>query len=141
MTNKQLILVKRPVGMPEADTWELRQQEVPQLKEGELLIQNHYISLDPAMRGWMNATRSYIAPIELGDVMRAGSIGKVIQSKNPRHRTFVGLTHRRWPDPLLPVRHSPTPQMPCRRGLPQRARWLRMSAGWQCERQEDQPNR
>ncbi|MEL7247002.1 MAG: NADP-dependent oxidoreductase [Bacteroidota bacterium] len=84
MTNKQLILRKRPVGLPEADTWSLEETAVPELEDGQLLVRHHYISLDPAMRGWMNATRSYIPPIELGAVMRAGSIGEVVASKHEK---------------------------------------------------------
>ena len=82
MINKQLILVKRPVGMPDASTWELQTKAVPTLEEGQVLIQQHYISLDPAMRGWMNDSKSYIPPVELGAVMRAGSIGQVIAAVN-----------------------------------------------------------
>jgi NADPH-dependent curcumin reductase CurA len=80
--NKQLIFQKRPFGLPEADTWRLEENEIPELAEGEVLIQQHYISLDPAMRGWMNDSKSYIEPIQIGDVMRAGSIGRVIKSNN-----------------------------------------------------------
>ncbi len=76
--NTQLILQKRPVGMPDADTWRLEQQPIPEPKKGEVLVQHHYISLDPAMRGWMNEGKSYIPPVALGDVMRAGSIGMVV---------------------------------------------------------------
>ena len=86
MTNRQQILVSRPVGMPSPDTWELRESEVPELQDGEILIKNHYISLDPAMRGWMNDVRSYIPPVKLGEVMRAGSVGEVIKVNN--HLTF-----------------------------------------------------
>lgn len=81
--NKKLILSKRPVGMPSPDTWTLEEHPIPTINDGEFLIQHHYISLDPAMRGWMNDTKSYIPPIPLGDVMRAGSVGEVIESKNP----------------------------------------------------------
>ena len=84
--NKQLIFQKRPVGMPEADTWRLENNSIPELKEGEVLIQQHYISLDPAMRGWMNEGKSYIEPIKIEDVMRAGSIGKVIKTNS--HKIF-----------------------------------------------------
>jgi len=66
--------------MPDADTWSLEENEIPKPKEGEVLIEQHYVSLDPAMRGWMNAGKSYIEPVELDAVMRAGSIGKVIKS-------------------------------------------------------------
>ena len=86
MTNRQQILVKRPVGLPSPDTWELRETEVPELEPGQILLRNHYISLDPAMRGWMNETRSYIPPVKLGEVMRAGSVGEVIKVND--HPTF-----------------------------------------------------
>jgi len=82
--NKVLRLKKRPIGFPDEDTWELSEEILPSLNEGEILIENNYISLDPAMRGWMNETRSYIEPVKIGDVMRAGSIGKVIESNNPK---------------------------------------------------------
>ncbi len=91
--NKQLILEKRPVGMPDADTWKLTNNPIPEPKEGEVLIENYYISLDPAMRGWMNDSKSYIPPVQLGEVMRAGTIGKVIKSNNhPKYRVGEVLT-------------------------------------------------
>ncbi len=80
--NKQIILKNRPTGMPDANTWSLESNAIPTLKDGEVLIQHHYISLDPAMRGWMNDAKSYIPPVAIDDVMRAGSIGKVIEVKN-----------------------------------------------------------
>jgi NADPH-dependent curcumin reductase CurA len=84
--NKQIILKKRPEGFPETDTWELHNTKLPKLKEGEFLIRNEYISLDPAMRGWINDTKSYIPPVQLDDVMRAGAIGRVSQSKNEKYK-------------------------------------------------------
>lgn len=80
MKNKAQILAKRPEGLPTKDTWTLQEREIPELKPGELLIKNHYVSLDPAMRGWINSSRSYIEPVEIGDVMRAGTVGEVIQT-------------------------------------------------------------
>ena len=80
--NKQLLLQKRPIGLPEKDTWKLVETEIPSPKDGEILVQCEYVSLDPAMRGWINEGKSYIAPVELNDVMRAGGVGKVIESKN-----------------------------------------------------------
>ncbi|WP_439129458.1 NADP-dependent oxidoreductase [Polaribacter sp.] len=82
MTNKQIILKNRPKGFPDENTWKLEENDIPELEEGEILIQHHYISLDPAMRGWMNDTKSYIPPVELDHVMRAGAIGKVIKNNN-----------------------------------------------------------
>lgn len=84
--NKQIIFQKRPLGLPEADTWRLEESTIPELADGEVLIQHHYISLDPAMRGWMNDVKSYIEPITINDVMRAGSIGKVVKVNN--HKSF-----------------------------------------------------
>lgn len=84
--NKQLILTKRPVGMPDESTWKLEENAIPEPAAGEILIKQHYISLDPAMRGWMNDAKSYIPPIPLGDVMRAGSVGIVEKSNNPKFK-------------------------------------------------------
>lgn len=84
--NKQLILVKRPVAMPDADTWELQSNPIPTIGDGEVLIKTHYVSLDPAMRGWMMDRKSYLPPVAIGEVMRAGTIGEVIESNN--HPTF-----------------------------------------------------
>lgn len=83
MKNKQLLLKKRPVGLPDESTWELVENDVPEIEEGQLLIEHHYISLDPAMRGWMNESKSYIPPVQLGEVMRAGGAGKVVASEHP----------------------------------------------------------
>ena len=84
--NKQIRLAKRPVGLPGADTWNLVTNEIPEPGEGEVLVQQHYISLDPAMRGWLNEGKSYIEPVQIDAVMRAGSVGKVIKANN--HPTF-----------------------------------------------------
>ena len=82
MNNKQIILKNRPQGTPDENTWVLETHSIPELQEGEILIEHHYLSLDPAMRGWMSDTKSYIPPVEINGVMRAGSVGKVIQNNN-----------------------------------------------------------
>jgi len=85
--NKQVILKKRPKGSAQEDTWALTTSAIPDPVEGEILIQTSYISLDPAMRGWMNDSKSYIEPVELDAVMRAGTIGKVIAANNhPKYK-------------------------------------------------------
>ena len=84
MTNKRIILNSRPAGFPDKDTWSLEEAAVSELNDGEVLVQQHYISLDPAMRGWINDRKSYIPPVGIGEVMRAGSIGEVIESKNSK---------------------------------------------------------
>ncbi len=78
--NKQVILKNRPHGVPEVDTWEHKTVEIPKAGDGEVVVKTHYISLDPAMRGWLNDAKSYIPPVALGEVMRAGTIGEVIES-------------------------------------------------------------
>lgn len=91
--NKQIILKKRPIGYPTEDTWQLIETDIPEPKEGEVLIEHYYISLDPAMRGWINENKSYIPPVALDDVMRSGSIGKVIKANNhPKYKVGDCLT-------------------------------------------------
>lgn len=93
MQNRRQILTKRPVGLPDAATWTLKTEEVPALEPGQVLIKNEYVSLDPAMRGWMNDTRSYIPPVALGDVMRAGTIGTVVDANDhPKYKVGDTLT-------------------------------------------------
>ena len=89
--NRQWILKNRPHGEVDENTWELKTEEVPTPKEGEVLIEHHFVSIDPAMRGWMNAGKSYIEPVELGQVMRAGMVGKVLKSnlENFKQGDFV----------------------------------------------------
>jgi len=84
-TNRQYRLAKRPVGLPAPSDWALVEQPVAEPGEGQLLIEVIYLSLDPAMRVWMNEGRSYIPPVEIGAVMRAGGVGRVIASRNPKY--------------------------------------------------------
>ncbi len=82
MINTQVKLAERPTGMPEPSTWSIEQHEVPELQEGEFLLRNLYISIDPAMRGWIRDVPSYLPPVGIGEVMRAGTVGEVVASKN-----------------------------------------------------------
>ena len=84
--NRQVRLAARPVGLPTRANWSFTEEAVPQPGEGELLVKVSHISLDPAMRGWMNEGRSYIRPVAIGEVMRAGGAGRVVQSKHPAFR-------------------------------------------------------
>jgi NADPH-dependent curcumin reductase CurA len=81
--NHQFRLAARPVGMPKRSDWTYAEEPIREPGDGEFLVKILYISLDPAMRGWMNESRSYIAPVGIGEVMRAGTVGRVITSKNP----------------------------------------------------------
>jgi NADPH-dependent curcumin reductase CurA len=81
--NHQFKLAARPVGLPKPGDWSYTEEPVPEPGEGEVLVKILYISLDPAMRGWMNDGRSYIAPVGIGDVMRALAAGRVVASNHP----------------------------------------------------------
>ena len=84
LTNHQFRLNARPVGNPKDSDWKFTEEPVREPGPGEVLVKILYVSLDPAMRGWMNDRKSYIAPVGLGDVMRAGTVGRVIASNNPK---------------------------------------------------------
>ena len=84
--NRQWQLTARPSGLPKRSDFTFATLPLPEPKDGEVLVRTHYISLDPAMRGWMNDARSYIAPVKLGDVMRAGAVGEVIASHHPGYK-------------------------------------------------------
>lgn len=83
LSNRQIVLQSRPHGIPQAEHFALRTAPVPELKAGEILVKNLYLSVDPAMRGWVNAAANYAEPVQLGEVMRSFSAGRVVQSRNP----------------------------------------------------------
>jgi NADPH-dependent curcumin reductase CurA len=85
VTNRQFRLGSRPSGLPTREDWSYTEEDVSPPGDGEALIENIYISLDPAMRGWMHDRRSYIKPVAVGDVMRALAVGRVVES---RHSAF-----------------------------------------------------
>ena len=82
--NRQFRLAARPVGMPKPSDWTFAEEPVPDPTDGTFVVKVLYLSLDPAMRGWMNDAKSYISPVALGAVMRAGGVGRVVASKHPR---------------------------------------------------------
>jgi NADPH-dependent curcumin reductase CurA len=81
--NTQVRLASRPVGLPTALNWDIVESSPPALPAGGILVRSLLLSLDPAMRGWMNEGKSYIAPVGIGEVMRAGGIGRVIATDHP----------------------------------------------------------
>jgi len=83
-TNHQIRLARRPVGLPVGADWSFTAEPVGEFEEGGVLVKTLSLSLDPAMRGWMNEGKSYIAPVGIDEVMRAGGIGVVVASKNPK---------------------------------------------------------
>jgi NADPH-dependent curcumin reductase CurA len=84
IVNHQVRLAHRPVGAPTRENWAFTSEPVAEPAEGGVLIKTLALSLDPAMRGWMNEGKSYIAPVGIGEVMRAGGVGKVVASRNPK---------------------------------------------------------
>src|SRR5881398_499478 len=83
LTNHQVRLAARPNGLPRATDWSLTTEEVPEPAEGQFVVAVSHLSVDPAMRGWMNAGSSCIPPVEIGAVMRAGAVGRVTASAHP----------------------------------------------------------
>jgi NADPH-dependent curcumin reductase CurA len=83
LNNHQWRLAARPVGAVKRSDWNCTEEPVGAPADGQVLVKTLYLSLDPAMRGWMNEGRSYIPPVELGAVMRAGGIGRVLDSRDP----------------------------------------------------------
>jgi NADPH-dependent curcumin reductase CurA len=82
-TRRQVILASRPVGIPQAEHFSVVQAGIPPLQPGELLVRNQFLSVEPAMRGWVNAAANYSDPVAVGSVMRAFAAGVVIASRHP----------------------------------------------------------
>ena len=83
-TNKQVILVSRPSGWVTADNFKLIEAAMPVLKEGQVLIRNQWLSLDPYMRGRISDAKSYAQSVEVGELMVGGTVGEVIESRSPQ---------------------------------------------------------
>ena len=82
-TNRQVRLAARPSGLPRLADWQFTNEAVPAPGAGEFVTEISHLSIDPAMRGWMNAGASYVPPVDIGAVMRAGGIGRVTVSEHP----------------------------------------------------------
>jgi NADPH-dependent curcumin reductase CurA len=81
--NRQFVLASRPTGIPEESNFKLIETPIPDLKDGEFLARAMYLSVDPYMRGRISQAKSYAAGVEIGGVMVAGGVARVVQSKNP----------------------------------------------------------
>ncbi|TGJ82446.1 hypothetical protein E0Z10_g6325 [Xylaria hypoxylon] len=100
--NKKFVLAQRPkTDFVPGETFKLEKGPAPtadELKDGQILVESLYLSLDPAMRGWVNDARSYLPPVQIGEVMRGGTISRVLASKNPDVKegdivtAFIGWT-------------------------------------------------
>ena len=84
--NKKWVLKKRPVGHVKDSDFELVTEMLPEIKDGEILLENIYLSFDPTQRGWLNDEPGYLPPVQIDEVVRSGGIGRVLQSKNPEYK-------------------------------------------------------
>jgi NADPH-dependent curcumin reductase CurA len=92
--NRRFLLRERPTGRIGPNTFELTEEAVPELADGEALVRVDWISLDPTNRMWINDTPTYLPPVGIGEVMRAAGLGEVVASKNPNYavgQTVQGL--------------------------------------------------
>ncbi len=96
-SNRRILLASRPTGKPTAENFKLVSAPLPTPGEGEVLLRILFLSLDPYMRGRMNAGKSYAKPIEIGDVMEGGTVGRVVRSRHPDFAEGdVVLSHSGW---------------------------------------------
>jgi len=96
-TNRRIVLAERPQGAPKSSDFSMISEPVPDLGEGEIISRTIYLSLDPYMRGRMNAGKSYAAPVEIGETMCGGTVSQVLKSNNPEFsRDDYILTYDGW---------------------------------------------
>jgi NADPH-dependent curcumin reductase CurA len=81
--NRQVILKSRPVGIPEAENFDIVESRIPEVGPGQILLRNLYVTAEPGMRGWVNAVSNYMNPVPLGSVMRSTAVARVEISRNP----------------------------------------------------------
>lgn len=84
--NRQVRLKSRPVGIPQAEHFEIGETPVPAADRGQIVVRNRFLSVDPAMRGWVNAAANYSKPVGIGDVMRSFAVGEIVESQHPDYR-------------------------------------------------------
>jgi NADPH-dependent curcumin reductase CurA len=81
--NRQVILKSRPADIPQADNFDIIESDFPDLRDGQILVHNVYLSVEPAMRGWVSSVANYSEPVRIGEVMRSFAAGEVLQSAHP----------------------------------------------------------
>ncbi len=106
--NRRLVLAQRPTGLVDDNTLRLEAEPVPTLSDGEVLVKVRYLSIDPTIRTWMNDVPSYLPPIQIGEVIRSGGVGEVIESRTEAYQPgqlVFGFTG--WQDFVRRARSSP----------------------------------
>lgn len=84
--NRQVLLIKRPEGLPTPGDFEFKDTEVQQPQEGQVVVKTLYLSVDPYMRGRMNDSKSYIPPYQLNEVIKGGAVGEIVESKSDKYK-------------------------------------------------------
>ncbi len=92
-TARAWTLKQRPQGMPTHADFELKEQPLPPLQDGEARVRNEWLSVDPYMRGRMNDVKSYVPPFQLGEPMQGGTVGKVVESRSPHFKEGETVFH------------------------------------------------
>ena len=118
-TNRQWLLAARPQGMVKESDFRWNEAPVPEPADGEVLVRVLYLSFDPAMRGWMEDRPSYLPPVAIGELMRAGAVGEVVESRAPGFAPgdLVQGTFG-WQDYALAARRGPIPLAKLPPGVP-----------------------
>lgn len=118
-TNRQFRLKRRPVGRIKDSDFEYGESPIPLPQDGEAVVRNLYLSLDPTNRIWMSDVDQYMPPVQIGAVMRGGGIGQVVASKSPRFQVgdlVTGLVN--WQDYSVARPNDPMPLRLLPKGLP-----------------------
>ncbi len=79
---RQVLLKARPAGIPQAEHFEIVDRPVVEPGEGQIVVRNHYLSVEPAMRGWVSSVGNYAEPVPIGGVMRAFAVGRIVASRS-----------------------------------------------------------
>src|SRR3954465_14996180 len=93
--NRRLVLANRPSGLVDEGTTRLESEAVPELQDGEALVKVRFLSIDPTIRTWMDDVPSYLRPIQIGEVVRGGGVGEVIESRTDAYapgQLLFGMT-------------------------------------------------
>jgi NADPH-dependent curcumin reductase len=83
MINRQVVLVSRPIGIAQAENFAIREVPVVPPADGQILVRNEFLSVEPAMRGWIADSGNYSARVAIGSAMRALAVGEVVESRHP----------------------------------------------------------
>jgi hypothetical protein len=111
--NREIHLASRPVALPAHENFELVETPVPEPQEGQILVRNHYMSVDPYMRGRMRDTKSYVPPFQIGEPLTGGAVGEVIASKSDRIQVGDFVLHQLgWREYALLPDNAATPVDP-----------------------------